>query len=280
MKKIPLNLVYLKYFVEAVKHNSISASAQINCVSQSAISQGISKLEVMLESVLLDHQPNRFKVTPSGKKLFECSHNIFQAIRNAEESFADNQIGSISFACTHSFALALLPKYLRKIHKALPHLRFSFKLAHAFDITEWVKKGIVDFGILLDNVDLSAFDCEKIYEGFYRLYVSKQSKENELGYLLDSEERLETNLLKKNYQKKYGKELPVTMEISSWEVVATLAEQGLGIGFIPDYVALRHPNLKPYHIQFVKHPYTLNVLFAKNSLRSHHVTEFVKHLYD
>ena len=27
-----------------------------------------------------------------------------------------------------------------------------------------------------------------------------------------------------------------SMEVSSWEVIASLTEQGLGIGFLPDYI--------------------------------------------
>ena len=58
------------------------------------------------------------------------------------------------------------------------------------------------------------------------------SGEKGLPFLL-SEERLETNLLKTSYRKRYRKELPVAMEISSWEIIANFTEEGLGIGFFP-----------------------------------------------
>ncbi len=58
-----------------------------------------------------------------------------------------------------------------------------------------------------------------------------------LSFLLDSDERKETNFLKERYRKKYEQELPVLMEISSWEVIANLTAAGLGIGLFPDYVA-------------------------------------------
>lgn len=40
-----LNLTYLKYFFDAVELGSLTASAKANFVTQSAISQGIIKLE-------------------------------------------------------------------------------------------------------------------------------------------------------------------------------------------------------------------------------------------
>jgi DNA-binding transcriptional LysR family regulator len=63
MSKLPLNLIYLKYFCNAVRQGSISASARENFVSQSAISHGIGQLEKSLGKELMTHQTNRFKPT-------------------------------------------------------------------------------------------------------------------------------------------------------------------------------------------------------------------------
>jgi DNA-binding transcriptional LysR family regulator len=63
-----------------------------------------------------------------------------------------------------------------------------------------------------------------------------------------SEELMETNLLRKAYKKKYRKELPILMEVSSWEVIAKLTEEGLGVGFFPDYVAQNRRMLKEYDL--------------------------------
>ena len=141
---------------------------------------------------------------------------------------------------------------------------------------EWVKKGEIDFGILLDNVDLSCFECEEIKEGHYRLYVSKTWRDANPLFLLDSDERIETNLLKKAYRKKYQQELPVLMEISSWEVIANLAEAGLGIGFLPDYVAnSRKKSLKRYPLALSPLPYKIYAFFAKEHPRGAHIDAFV-----
>ena len=81
MNKIPLNLTHLKYFLDAVKQGSITASAKINHVSQSAISQGITRLEERFGCHLLAHQPKRFKVTDEGLKLFENSKRFFRCLK-------------------------------------------------------------------------------------------------------------------------------------------------------------------------------------------------------
>lgn len=270
------NLIHLKYFRDAVQFGGISASARKNCVSQSAISQAIVKLEQQLDCKLIDHRPNRFKLTDEGKKLFESSQTIFSAIQRTEEAFSQDSQGMVEFACTHSFSLALLPFVLKRAQKLYPSLQIKFRLAHAYTIMEWVRKGIVDFGILIDNVDLSAFHCEEIYRGRWHTFVSKKSKNvKKLSFLLDSEERTETNLLKKSYKTRFGKELPILMEISSWETIANLTGQGLGIGLFPDYLLKRYPNLKPYPENLLSLPYKIYALFARNTVRSKHVQRFL-----
>lgn len=42
--------------------------------------------------------------------------------------------------------------------------------------------------------------------------------------------------------KELAKMPEVVLEVGSWEVVANLVEEGLGIGYFPDYVATKKPN--------------------------------------
>lgn len=267
MNKLPLNLMYLKYFCDAVRLGSVSASARENFVSQSAISQGIGQLEKSLNKPLATHQTNRFNPTQEGLLVFERSKQIFSSISELEDSLIVDEgtiSGRIEFACMHSFALALLPKCLQKVKIEWPKLHVNFRLAHTDIIRDWIKKDRIDFGIVLDNEDLSAFDSFEIYRGEYRLYVAKKYvKEKNLPLIL-SEERTETNLLKKSWKKKQQKEMKVLMEVSSWEVIANLTEAGLGVGFFPDYVALKRKRyLADYPAAYDPIPYKIYAIFSK-----------------
>jgi DNA-binding transcriptional LysR family regulator len=275
MKKLHLNLIYLKYFCDAVRFSSISVAAKINHVSQSAVSQGINKLEQRLQCLLISHQPNRFKVTEEGKQLFTHAKQVFKAIESTEDFLAKDG-GRITFGCTHSFALSCLPYYLKLASRQFPNLRINFRLGQYYTITDWIKKGTIDFGILLDNDDLSSYERHVIRQGTYRLYVSKKVKDPAaLPFLLDSEERIETNLLKTSYKAMHGKELPVLMEVSSWSVISRLAEEGLGIGLFPDYIAHEKRDLKPVFPELNPMNYTLYALFEKNTSPSMHALKFL-----
>lgn len=276
MKKLHLNLIYLKYFCDAVRVGSISTAAKLNHVSQSAVSQGINKLEKSLGRLLISHQPNRFKVTEEGKQLFSHARQIFKAIQSAEDFLAEDR-GRITFGCTHSFALSCIPQYLKLAREHLPNLRINFRLGHYFNITEWIKKGTIDFGILLDNADLSSFEQYALHQGSYRLYASKKAKDlNSLPFLVDSEERIETNLLKASYRALHQKDLPVSMEISSWSMIAKLVQEGLGIGLCPDYIAHDSREIIPVFQELNPMNYTLYALFEKNMTPSFHALKFLE----
>src|SRR6185295_2802607 len=225
-----MNLLYLKYFCDAAKFSSISHSAKANFVSQSAISQGIHKLEKELGKELIVHRQNRFRITQEGEMVLKKSREIFQAVESLKLALSaeDNEVaGKVEFAAMHSFALAVLPGKLKELKKQFPKVQVNFRLGHTGLMKEWVRKGVIDCGIVLDNEDLSGFQCHQLYKGQYRLYRSTKSKDCDLPFIL-SEDLMETNLLRKAYRKKYGKELPVLMQVQSWEVIAKLTEEGLG----------------------------------------------------
>lgn len=277
MYKIPLNLIYLKYFCDAVKMNSVSESAKINFVSQSAISQGIHKLEQSLGIELLAHQPNRFKTTPAGMILFEKSRGLFNQLSELESEILDPHglSGEIDFACSHSFALAVLPKVLKKMKASNSKIKINFHTGHTDKIKELLKKGLIDFGVVIDNEDFSSYHCIELFSGCYQLYQSTKSHFTKEGPFILSEERRETNLLKNAYSKKTKKELPVLMEVSSWEVIASLALEGLGVGFFPDYVAKKSKDLVVLDLGLNEFPYKINAIFLKGTKLSKTIEQFL-----
>lgn len=257
MKIIP-NITFLRYFFSAGKLQSISKAAKENFVTQSAISQAISKLEITVGKKLITHEKNRFQLTSDGKLLLEKCKEVFSVFAEIEDAF--NEVegifkGTLSLACTHSFALSLLPSYLEKLFRSHKEVDPILRFGHTGMIVEWVKAGEIDFGIVLDNEDFSAFHAEEIYQGKYRLYKGKKTSKDALGRWIISEERKEISLLKRYLQKNKIK-MESYIEVSSWEVIASLTEQGLGVGFLPDYIAKRrglvicnYPGLSiPYRI--------------------------------
>lgn len=260
--KLPPNLNFLRYFLSACEAKSISQAAKENFVSQSALSQAIKKLETELGKPLITHENNRFRLTPEGSLLFEKCKHLFALFTEIEDAFNEQEgvfKGKLPFACTHSFALSCLPGYLSQLAKEHPFVEPIVRFGHTGTVVALVNKGEVDFGIVLDNDDFSAYEQTVIYKGHHKLYRGKTDQA--LSRFIFSEERKEVALIKKHLLNK-GIPLDYTMEISSWEVIASLTEQGLGIGFFPDYLAGKR-SLIPYELTIPPIPYRILAISSK-----------------
>lgn len=263
MKFAP-NLTFLRYFYSAGQSKSISKAAKEHFVSQSAISQAISKLEASLNKQLISHEKNRFQLTTDGLILLEKCKEIFNIFTEIEDVFNESEgtyKGRLSFACTHSFALTLLPPHLVTLSKLWPNIEPVMRFGHTGMIVEQVKKGDVDFGIVIDNEDFSSFDSKEIYRGEYRLYQSRNFNGSHPKFLI-SEERKEIAVLRQNLEKQNISMTPF-MEVSSWEVIAGLTEQGVGVGFFPDYIVGKRAIVHS-PISLPPIPYRLLAIFPKN----------------
>jgi DNA-binding transcriptional LysR family regulator len=274
MKFAP-NITFLRYFYSAGQANSISKAAKEHFVSQSAISQAITKLELSLGKQLISHEQNRFQLTPDGILLLEKCKEIFDVFNEIEDVFNESEgvyKGRLSFACTHSFALTLLPPHLDSLSRKYPEIEPVLRFGHTGQIVELVKRGDVDFGIVIDNEDFSAFETKEIYRGEYRLYQSKSLTCVPKKFLI-SEERKEIAMLRECLTNKKISLTPF-MEVSSWEVIAGFTEQGLGIGFFPDYITGKRA-LIPYKIQLPSIPYRLLAISPKNRALSRNAEMFI-----
>lgn len=274
--KFSPNVTFLRYFYSAGQSKSITKAAKENFVSQSAISQAISKLESQLDKQLISHEKNRFQLTSDGMLLLERCKKLFNVFSEIEEVFDEKEgvfKGRLSFACTHSFALSLLPPYLVKLSQQWVEIEPILRFGHTGTIIELVKKGEVDFGIVLDNEDFSAFHTLEIFRGEYRLYTAKKVFDHPPRKFITSEERKEVFLLKQ-FMEDSELEIPSCMEVSSWEVIATLTEQGLGIGFFPDYMVGKR-SLVPYPCNIPAIPYRILAIFPKNRALSRNAKMFL-----
>ncbi|MDR3624316.1 MAG: LysR family transcriptional regulator [Chlamydiales bacterium] len=258
------NLVHLKYFYDAIRLESITASARENHVTQSAVSQGIMKLEQHFQRKLLTHKRNLIKLTPEGKALFASSKQLFYYIDDVNNTFADgNSVykGKVEFACFYSIAVSFLPNALAEFQKHAPSISAKFITGRPEIVKNALKEGRVEFGLMTDGQDLLAYDCELIHSGFFHVYESiKRPAKTPITQCILSEHSVEANALKKTFEKNYGKELFTHMDVGSWEVIVNLVLSNVGVGLVPDYlveVPYRKDLLRLSHIKHDPIPYRI-----------------------
>ncbi|QDK37993.1 LysR family transcriptional regulator [Bdellovibrio sp. NC01] len=242
------NLYHLRYFLDAVRLGGVAAAAQKNRVSQSAVSQAIKKLEDSLGATLLVHSKNQFKVSPEGLRLLESMEGVLDSVRVLRSVLAGAQeenAGPLSMATLRSLALVLFPGVMSSLQKNHQKIEPVLKIGHTKNILEQVLDGEIEVGVVMDNKALRGVDKYILHEGHFCCVIGKGFKDQykTLGFLA-TEEKPGVAEVRKLYKNRYKKTAPVSMIVESWEVIARFASEGLGIGFVPDFVAASVPHLQ------------------------------------
>lgn len=252
------SIAEIRLFRTAALKQSISKAAAAHHLSQSAASTAIGRLEKALNLPLLEHGKNRFQITPHGYKLLACLEKFEQSIEEIESLKRDPQKGPWRLALSHSLAVAILPKLLKHMNKVFPGIRIEVHIGHAIEVAELISKGEQDIGLIVDQKDPLPCQRTPIFEGSFCLY-SKTLCPPDTPVLLDCEKQ-ESVILKGLYEERWHKSLPIEMNIASWEVIAALAENGSGVGFLPNIMQISHPQLKVIDWGLEPIPYEISAL--------------------
>lgn len=226
------NLAHLRFFYDAIKAGSATAAALQNHVSQSALSQGIKKLEKDLGVQLIYHQKKRFKLTDEGQVVFDHARQIFleaAKMYDALEDLKGGIKGTATFACTNSIARFFIPSALLKAKEKYPDLKLKFHRGSIRFILQALKEGMVDFAIVVDNESFSSFEKRFIAKGEFHIYTKTSSIKE--GVYVDNAKSSETL-----HFMKYIKDLKIIDELSGWGMIDEFVKQGLGPGILPSFM--------------------------------------------
>jgi DNA-binding transcriptional LysR family regulator len=233
------NLYHLKYFVDAVESGAVSRSAERNHVSHSAVSQAIQNLERQLDVSLVDHQKKYFRVTERGLALAKEGAlwlGQLEKIKNTESRARPQE--KFSLGLSRSLAQVYLGSLIRCFEKKLPHLNLEVRLGTTGELMEKTAAGSLDLSLSIGRQALATLDQQVVQRGNFVLIDSRKRSKPDWERFLLTEPKEETEKLRKSFYKKFGRDLKTVLEVGSWDVIAQLVHEGLGIGLVPD-LALR-----------------------------------------
>src|SRR3989440_1959601 len=141
----------LKVFCDLAETESFTKAAQINNVTQSAVSQQISSLERIFKSLLIERSKKKFRLTREGQVLYDYSKQIissYDALYSKLQEIKDIISGTIRVATIYSIGLHDLPPYLKKFLKAYPSVNVHIEYRRANQVYEDVMGNVVDLGLV------------------------------------------------------------------------------------------------------------------------------------
>jgi DNA-binding transcriptional LysR family regulator len=141
----------LKVFCDLAETESFTKAAQINEVTQSAVSQTISTLERQFKSLLIERSKKNFRLTPEGQVFYDCSKRIlqsFDALHSKLQELEGIISGNIRVATIYSIGLHVLPPYLKRFLKEYPSVNVHVEYRRPNQVYEDVLGNVVDLGLV------------------------------------------------------------------------------------------------------------------------------------
>ena len=142
----------LKVFCDLAETESFTKAAQINKVTQSAVSQQISSLERQFKSLLIERSKKKFRLTREGQVLYDYSKQIIQtydSLHSKLQEIKDIISGTIRVATIYSIGLHDLPPYIKQFLKELSHgATCTSNIAAPTRFMTMCSSNVVDLGLV------------------------------------------------------------------------------------------------------------------------------------
>jgi DNA-binding transcriptional LysR family regulator len=141
----------LKMYCDLAETESFTKAAQINGVTQSAVSQQISSLERIFKSLLIERSKKKFRLTREGQVLYEYSKQIIQTYESLFcklQEIKDIISGTVRVSTIYSIGLHDLPNYLKKFIKTYPTVNVHVEYRRANKVYDDVASNVADLGMV------------------------------------------------------------------------------------------------------------------------------------
>ena len=140
-----------KVFCDLAETESFTKAAQINGVTQSAVSQQISSLERLFKSLLVERSKKKFRLTREGQVLYDYGKRListYESLHNKLQETKDIISGNVRVTTIYSIGLHDLPPYIKKFMQAFPTVNVHVQYRRSDEVYEDVVSNVVDLGLV------------------------------------------------------------------------------------------------------------------------------------
>lgn len=169
----------LRYFLEAAREGNITRAAERLHVSQPTLSKQLKDLEGELGKKLFVRSNYSIKLTDEGMLLRGRAEDILAMVdKTAEEFKSLGEItgGDIRVGCAESDGIKHLARSVKALQERHPRIRLHIYSGNTEDLSDRLDKGLLDFAVLAQEVDLSKYNyLELPYADTWGLVMRKDS---------------------------------------------------------------------------------------------------------
>lgn len=163
-----MELRVLQYFMAVAREQSISAAAESLHLSQPTLSTQLKAMEEELGKQLLirgTKGSRKVTLTEEGMILRKRAEEILELVKKTENEISlstDVIAGDVYIGTGETNIIRFFAKAAKELQRDYPDIHYHFSSGNSDYVIEQLDKGLIDFGLLYDSVDMSKYETLKI----------------------------------------------------------------------------------------------------------------------
>jgi DNA-binding transcriptional LysR family regulator len=241
--------VSLQLFVAVVETGSIAAASQREHLAAAAISRRVAELEAQLATPLLIRHARGVEPTAAGLALRSLARQTLHLLEDLPaqlSDFASGLRGQVRVFANISSITQFLPADLASFSTTHPHVRIQLEESNSPAITRAVAENAADVGVYTafaqdDIVQTLPYRQDRLCLVVPKSHARLRRKRVAFSEVMDEPfVGLRTgsaiNLLLATEAGRHGRSLKLSIQVTGFDALCLMVEQGLGIGVVPEGV--------------------------------------------
>lgn len=241
-----VTLETLKVFKDLADSGSFSKAAELNCISQSAVSQQIKRLEQMLKCRLFERSSKNLSRTSCGSIFYKaCGHIIstYEDMLLSLKSVSAVVEGNVKIITIYSVGTYVIQDYIKRFIKRYPSVSVNIEYRKARQIYSDIATGRADLSIMAypsrhSGIEIIPLCDEEMilichpkhpFSGRKRIAIARLAGEDFVSFERVSPTRKSLDVLLRRYKVKVN----IKMEMDNIETIKTAVQTGAGISIVP-----------------------------------------------
>lgn len=157
----------LKYFLAVAREGSITKAANSLHLTQPTLTRQLQDLEHELKQKLFIRGKHNVTLTQEGLILRKRAQEIIDMVEKTEaefQSISDSISGDIYIGGGETDSMKYIAEVIKDLQLEYPGIKYHIYSGNAEDVTEKLDRGLLDFGVLIQPVDLSKYDSIELPE--------------------------------------------------------------------------------------------------------------------
>lgn len=247
-----INFEYYKVFYYVARYGNITRAAAALGSNQPNVTRVMKLLEAQLNCRLLVREPRGISLTGEGERLYAHVEAAYEHLMRGQEEIGGQDAtdsGVTEIGATETALHLFLLEAMRDFRMEYPRIRIKVHNSSTPEIIRELSSGRLDFAVITTPFETpDSFRCEPVCDfreilvgGTEYKYLSREKIQlEELGEYpwIGLGKGTATYELYRQFFAGYGMEVELDMEVATSDLLLPLIEKNLGIGFVPENLAL------------------------------------------